>query len=204
MNELFPTILLLIGEKYTVRKTAYFILKTPTHKRKTAYFILKTPAHNHRRALRRRQEEETYDKKFLELARPRRRPAQPPSQRRGEASLPGAGCGLGQDGPGRVRGLSPPPRGVTVLPTPGRLVPAVSTAEPLRSSQDEEDQIKERTVSNTRKITSGTLEKLVENLITSFEDNDFTYIDMFLLTYGAFASSKAVLELLLDSSWISP
>ncbi|KQK78825.1 hypothetical protein AAES_110625 [Amazona aestiva] len=35
--------------------------------RKTAYFILKTPAHNHQRAVRRRQEEETYDNKFLEL-----------------------------------------------------------------------------------------------------------------------------------------
>ncbi|XP_030352084.1 ral guanine nucleotide dissociation stimulator-like 1 [Strigops habroptila] len=67
----------------------------------------------------------------------------------------------------------------------------------------EEDQIKEHTVSKTRKITTGTLEKLVENLITSFEDNDFTYVNTFLSTYRAFTSAKEVLELLLDSATAS-
>ncbi|NXG61103.1 RGL1 protein, partial [Hemiprocne comata] len=49
-----------------------------------------------------------------------------------------------------------------------------------------------------RTIKAGTLEKLVENLLTAFGDNDFTYINIFLSTYRAFASTKGVLELLLD------
>ncbi|NXF46857.1 RGL1 protein, partial [Oceanites oceanicus] len=49
-----------------------------------------------------------------------------------------------------------------------------------------------------RTIKAGTLEKLVENLLTAFGDNDFTYISVFLSTYRAFASTKDVLELLLD------
>ncbi|NWX46585.1 RGL1 protein, partial [Steatornis caripensis] len=49
-----------------------------------------------------------------------------------------------------------------------------------------------------RTIKAGSLEKLVENLLTAFGDNDFTYISIFLSTYRAFASTKEVLELLLD------
>ncbi|NXV99394.1 RGL1 protein, partial [Fregetta grallaria] len=49
-----------------------------------------------------------------------------------------------------------------------------------------------------RTIKAGTLEKLVENLLTAFEDNDFAYTSVFLSTYRAFASTKEVLELLLD------
>ncbi|NXC73791.1 RGL1 protein, partial [Anhinga anhinga] len=49
-----------------------------------------------------------------------------------------------------------------------------------------------------RTIKAGNLEKLVENLVTAFGDNDFTYISIFLSTYRAFASTKEVLELLLD------
>ncbi|XP_009871779.1 PREDICTED: ral guanine nucleotide dissociation stimulator-like 1, partial [Apaloderma vittatum] len=49
-----------------------------------------------------------------------------------------------------------------------------------------------------RTIKAGTLEKLVENLLTAFGDNDFTYISIFLSTYRAFASTKEVLDLLLD------
>ncbi|NXJ95468.1 RGL1 protein, partial [Corythaixoides concolor] len=48
-----------------------------------------------------------------------------------------------------------------------------------------------------RTIKAGTLEKLVENLLTAFGDNDFTYIIIFLSTYRAFAPTKEVLELLL-------
>ncbi|KAM6444486.1 ral guanine nucleotide dissociation stimulator-like 1 [Rhynochetos jubatus] len=68
----------------------------------------------------------------------------------------------------------------------------------------EEDQlVPEHTVSpsetsKTRTIQAGTLENLVENLLTAFEDNDSSYIDIFLSTYRAFASPKEVLELLLD------
>ncbi|XP_063095779.1 ral guanine nucleotide dissociation stimulator-like 1 isoform X2 [Cavia porcellus] len=51
-----------------------------------------------------------------------------------------------------------------------------------------------------RTIKAGTLEKLVENLLTAFGDNDFTYISIFLSTYRGFASTKEVLGLLLDSA----
>ncbi|XP_067893915.1 ral guanine nucleotide dissociation stimulator-like 1 isoform X2 [Heterodontus francisci] len=49
-----------------------------------------------------------------------------------------------------------------------------------------------------RTIKAGTLEKLVENLLTAFGDNDSTYISIFLSTYRAFASTGHVLDLLLD------
>ncbi|XP_072367688.1 ral guanine nucleotide dissociation stimulator-like 1 isoform X13 [Scyliorhinus torazame] len=49
-----------------------------------------------------------------------------------------------------------------------------------------------------RTIKAGTLEKLVENLLTAFGDNDFTYVSIFLSTYRAFASADRVLDLLLD------
>ncbi|XP_010184241.1 PREDICTED: ral guanine nucleotide dissociation stimulator-like 1, partial [Mesitornis unicolor] len=49
-----------------------------------------------------------------------------------------------------------------------------------------------------RTIKAGTLEKLVENLLTAFGDNDSTYVSIFLSTYRAFASTKQVLDLLLD------
>ncbi|XP_037001575.2 ral guanine nucleotide dissociation stimulator-like 1 isoform X2 [Artibeus jamaicensis] len=51
-----------------------------------------------------------------------------------------------------------------------------------------------------RTIKAGTLQKLVENLLTAFGDNDFTYISIFLSTYRGFASTKEVLGLLLDSA----
>ncbi|NXG74165.1 RGL1 protein, partial [Baryphthengus martii] len=68
----------------------------------------------------------------------------------------------------------------------------------------EEDQLSpEHTVSQyetykIRTIKAGTLEKLVENLLTAFGNNDFTYISIFLSTYRAFSSTNKVLELLLD------
>nr|XP_008122689.1 PREDICTED: ral guanine nucleotide dissociation stimulator-like 1 [Anolis carolinensis] len=49
-----------------------------------------------------------------------------------------------------------------------------------------------------RSIKAGTLEKLVENLLTAFGDNDFNYINIFLSTYRGFATTKEVLELILD------
>ncbi|KAK2514194.1 hypothetical protein Q9966_015877 [Columba livia] len=51
---------------------------------------------------------------------------------------------------------------------------------------------------NSRTLKAGTLEKLVENLLMAFGDNDFKYISVFLSTYRAFASTSTVLELLLD------
>ncbi|KAG7488225.1 hypothetical protein MATL_G00030270 [Megalops atlanticus] len=49
-----------------------------------------------------------------------------------------------------------------------------------------------------RSIRAGTLERLVETLLTAFGDNDLTYTSIFLSTYRAFASTEAVLQLLLD------
>lgn len=49
-----------------------------------------------------------------------------------------------------------------------------------------------------RSIRAGTLERLVETLLTAFGDNDLTYTSIFLSTYRAFATTKNVLELLLD------
>ncbi|ETE70329.1 Ral guanine nucleotide dissociation stimulator-like 1, partial [Ophiophagus hannah] len=39
-----------------------------------------------------------------------------------------------------------------------------------------------------RTIKAGTLEKLVENLLTAFGDNDFTYISIFLSTYRGYGN----------------
>uniref|UniRef100_A0A087YI62 Ral guanine nucleotide dissociation stimulator-like 1 n=1 Tax=Poecilia formosa TaxID=48698 RepID=A0A087YI62_POEFO len=49
-----------------------------------------------------------------------------------------------------------------------------------------------------RSIRAGTLERLVETLLTAFGDNDLTYTSIFLSTYRAFASTQTVLKLLLD------
>uniref|UniRef100_A0A4W6FV41 Ral guanine nucleotide dissociation stimulator-like 1 n=1 Tax=Lates calcarifer TaxID=8187 RepID=A0A4W6FV41_LATCA len=51
-----------------------------------------------------------------------------------------------------------------------------------------------------RSIRAGTLERLVETLLTAFGDNDLTYTSIFLSTYRAFTSTQTVLQLLLDSS----
>ncbi|NXM09564.1 RGL1 protein, partial [Tyrannus savana] len=61
-----------------------------------------------------------------------------------------------------------------------------------------EHTVRQYETSKIRAIKAGTLEKLVENLLTAFGDADFSYISIFLSTYRAFASTKAVLELLLD------
>ncbi|MED6252259.1 Ral guanine nucleotide dissociation stimulator-like 1 [Ataeniobius toweri] len=49
-----------------------------------------------------------------------------------------------------------------------------------------------------RSIRAGTLERLVETLLTAFGDNDQTYTSIFLSTYRAFASTQTVLHLLLN------
>ncbi|KAL1022945.1 hypothetical protein UPYG_G00034570 [Umbra pygmaea] len=49
-----------------------------------------------------------------------------------------------------------------------------------------------------RSIRAGTLERLVETLLTAYGDNDLTYTSIFLSTYRAFASMQTVLSLLLD------
>ncbi|KAG7258838.1 hypothetical protein CRUP_022938, partial [Coryphaenoides rupestris] len=49
-----------------------------------------------------------------------------------------------------------------------------------------------------RSIRAGTLERLVETLLTAFGDNDLTYTSIFLSTYRAFAGTQTVLALLLD------
>ncbi|XP_067894205.1 ral guanine nucleotide dissociation stimulator-like 1 [Heterodontus francisci] len=50
-----------------------------------------------------------------------------------------------------------------------------------------------------RAIKTGTLQQLVNNLLTASGDGDSNYTRIFLSTYRAFASPEAVLDLLLDS-----
>ncbi|XP_063000634.1 ral guanine nucleotide dissociation stimulator isoform X2 [Elgaria multicarinata webbii] len=49
-----------------------------------------------------------------------------------------------------------------------------------------------------RTIKAGSLEKLVEYLVSAFKGNDSTYVTIFLCTYRAFATTKQVLDLLLN------
>ncbi|KAM4696529.1 ral guanine nucleotide dissociation stimulator [Rhinophrynus dorsalis] len=49
-----------------------------------------------------------------------------------------------------------------------------------------------------RTIKAGTLEKLVEYLVSAFKGNDSTYVTIFLCTYRAFTTTKQVLDLLLN------
>ncbi|XP_062340038.1 ral guanine nucleotide dissociation stimulator-like [Osmerus eperlanus] len=49
-----------------------------------------------------------------------------------------------------------------------------------------------------RTIKAGTLEKLVEYMMAAFRGNDSTYVTIFLCTYRSFASTKQVLDLLLN------
>ncbi|XP_075690845.1 ral guanine nucleotide dissociation stimulator isoform X11 [Rhinoderma darwinii] len=52
-----------------------------------------------------------------------------------------------------------------------------------------------------RTIKAGSLEKLVEYLVSAFKGNDSTYVTIFLCTYRAFATTKQVLDLLLNKFW---
>uniref|UniRef100_A0A672R783 Ral guanine nucleotide dissociation stimulator-like n=1 Tax=Sinocyclocheilus grahami TaxID=75366 RepID=A0A672R783_SINGR len=51
-----------------------------------------------------------------------------------------------------------------------------------------------------RTIKAGTLEKLVEYMVSAFKGKDYTYVTIFLCTYRAFATTKQVLDLLLNST----
>uniref|UniRef100_A0AAY4CQR1 Ral guanine nucleotide dissociation stimulator n=1 Tax=Denticeps clupeoides TaxID=299321 RepID=A0AAY4CQR1_9TELE len=50
-----------------------------------------------------------------------------------------------------------------------------------------------------RTIKAGTLERLVEYMVSAFRGNDSTYVTIFLCTYRSFATTKQVLDLLLNS-----
>uniref|UniRef100_A0A672J3D8 Ral guanine nucleotide dissociation stimulator n=1 Tax=Salarias fasciatus TaxID=181472 RepID=A0A672J3D8_SALFA len=50
-----------------------------------------------------------------------------------------------------------------------------------------------------RTIKAGTLERLVEYMVSAFRGKDSTYVTIFLCTYRSFASTKQVLDLLLNS-----
>ncbi|TRZ02200.1 hypothetical protein DNTS_030431 [Danionella cerebrum] len=49
-----------------------------------------------------------------------------------------------------------------------------------------------------RTIKAGTLEKLVEYMVSAYKGKDYTYVTIFLCTFRAFATPKQVLELLLN------
>uniref|UniRef100_A0AAR2KPM9 Ral guanine nucleotide dissociation stimulator n=1 Tax=Pygocentrus nattereri TaxID=42514 RepID=A0AAR2KPM9_PYGNA len=51
-----------------------------------------------------------------------------------------------------------------------------------------------------RTIKAGTLERLVEYMVSAFRGNDSTYVTIFLCTYRSFATTKQVLDLLLNST----
>uniref|UniRef100_A0A8C7JYF3 Ral guanine nucleotide dissociation stimulator n=1 Tax=Oncorhynchus kisutch TaxID=8019 RepID=A0A8C7JYF3_ONCKI len=50
-----------------------------------------------------------------------------------------------------------------------------------------------------RTIKAGTLERLVEYMVSAFRGKDSTYVTIFLCTYRSFATTKQVLDLLLNS-----
>lgn len=49
-----------------------------------------------------------------------------------------------------------------------------------------------------RTIKAGTLERLVEYMVSSFRGKDSTYVTIFLCTYRSFATTRQVLDLLLN------
>ncbi|XP_035382803.1 ral guanine nucleotide dissociation stimulator isoform X3 [Electrophorus electricus] len=49
-----------------------------------------------------------------------------------------------------------------------------------------------------RTIKAGTLERLVEYMVSAFRGNDSTYVTIFLCTYRSFTTTKQVLDLLLN------
>lgn len=49
-----------------------------------------------------------------------------------------------------------------------------------------------------RTIKAGTLERLVEYMVTAFRGKDSTYVTIFLCTYRSFATTRQVLDLLLN------
>lgn len=51
-----------------------------------------------------------------------------------------------------------------------------------------------------RTIKAGTLERLVEYMVTAFKGKDSTYVTIFLCTYRSFTTTKQVLDLLLNRS----
>uniref|UniRef100_A0A7N8YRG1 Ral guanine nucleotide dissociation stimulator n=1 Tax=Mastacembelus armatus TaxID=205130 RepID=A0A7N8YRG1_9TELE len=55
-----------------------------------------------------------------------------------------------------------------------------------------------------RTIKAGTLERLVEYMVSAFRGKDSTYVTIFLCTYRSFATTKQVLDLLLNryNTWI--
>lgn len=55
-----------------------------------------------------------------------------------------------------------------------------------------------------RTIKAGTLERLVEYMVSAFRGKDSTYVTIFLCTYRSFATTKQVLDLLLNRYRGSP
>lgn len=49
-----------------------------------------------------------------------------------------------------------------------------------------------------RTIKAGTLERLVEYMVSAFRGKDSTYVTIFLCTYRSFATTRQVLDLLLN------
>lgn len=87
--------------------------------------------------------------------------------------------------------------GVSRVPSP------MGTAEgglagPRETTFENETALSLYETCKVRTIKAGTLEKLVEYLVSAFKGNDSTYVTIFLCTYRAFATTKQVLDLLLN------
>lgn len=79
------------------------------------------------------------------------------------------------------------------------MVSVLLTSAPVLSWQFEnESALNLYETCKVRTIKAGTLEKLVEYLVSAFKGNDSTYVTIFLCTYRAFATTKQVLDLLLN------
>ncbi|XP_072286078.1 ral guanine nucleotide dissociation stimulator isoform X2 [Pyxicephalus adspersus] len=85
----------------------------------------------------------------------------------------------------------------------GRVPSPMGTAEgglavPRDTTFENESGLSLYETCKVRAIKAGTLEKLVEYLVSAFKGNDSTYVTIFLCTYRAFATTKQVLDLLLN------
>ncbi|XP_075434886.1 ral guanine nucleotide dissociation stimulator isoform X2 [Ascaphus truei] len=87
--------------------------------------------------------------------------------------------------------------GVSRVPSPMGTVEG-GLAGPRDPTLENESALSLYETCKVRTIKAGTLEKLVEYLVSAFKGNDSTYVTIFLCTYRAFATTKQVLDLLLN------
>ncbi|KAG8455148.1 hypothetical protein GDO86_001381 [Hymenochirus boettgeri] len=87
--------------------------------------------------------------------------------------------------------------GVSRVPSPMGCADG-AIAGPRDATVESESALSLYETCKVRTIKAGTLEKLVEYLVSAFKGNDSTYVTIFLCTYRAFTTTKQVLDLLLN------